>query len=125
MSERVLVHQVHAGVGAVTELDHGLRRVVWDQPVKAIAAPVAEQLLRSESFHEAIDLPTAAGRYGVLEADVLAGAENGRYTCAVHRPAEGEPFAVLVLDRRTRNYLEAHARSRALVSDTAPKGATP
>lgn len=119
MSARVLVYQRAAGGQAVTELDGGLRRIVWDQPVKAIVAPVAETLLRSDFFAEALPLDEVRQRFGLTEARILAGVENHHLTVAVHRPVEGDPFPVLVLDRMTREHLDDYTAAGR------QKGATP
>lgn len=118
MSDRVLIHQAAAGRGAVTEIDGGMRRIVWDQPCKSVPRAVAEKLVLSGFISPAEPFDEACRRYGVSEQRMTWAVEANLATAAVHRPEQGDPFPVLVLDARTRAYLNTHAT-------TGTEGATP
>ena len=123
MSDRVLVALLGAGLGAVTELDGGSRRIVWDQRVKSLPRPVADRLLRATRFAEAIAHADAARRSGVPLERLAELVAADAVTAASYVPAEGAEVPVVILDDRTRRALAAEPASP--VRSPQQEGAVP
>lgn len=109
MSEHRYVAMFGSGLGAVTEINGGTRRIVWDQHVKRLRNEVAEILLRSTQFLEAVPMRESPERFG-LATDVVGGlVESGKVRLVAHTAPGGDLLPVLVLDDETRRALAAAA----------------
>lgn len=119
MSDRRYVAMFGSGLGAVTELAGGTRRVVWDQHVKHLPADVAEQLLRSPSFVEALPLSELPARFSLAAETVDALVEQAAFPVFCHTARDGRLVPVVVLDDSTRKALAA------AIDSPNREGATP
>jgi hypothetical protein len=101
-----LVHYPgHLGPLAVSEIDRGLRKITWDQPVKRVPTAAAESLVRDGGFALAVPIEEAAALYGLDLAQVETAIADGSVTSSVYAPRAADPVPVVVLDTATRRAL--------------------